>query len=73
MALVKCVDCGKQLSPTAVHCNGCNSTDPFGIKRDQERLKMQLSIVGLGVVGVVWLAFHFDLLTIDMIKNFLKR
>lgn len=32
-----CVDCGKELSPTATSCNQCQSSDPFGNKRRKMR------------------------------------
>lgn len=73
MALNACVDCGRPLSPTATGCNGCNSTDPFGAKRAADRLQMQFMIAGIVCAGLVWLAFHFDILTFEMVKNFLHK
>lgn len=71
MALNECVDCGKGLSPTAQTCGGCNSIDPFGRKRADDKLKSILMMIGIAVVAVIWLAFHFDFLTFAMVKNFL--
>lgn len=73
MALYACVDCGKKLSPTATGCNGCNSTDPFGVKRAADKLQMQLAIGGIVLLGGILTAFHFDILTFEMIKNFLHH
>ncbi|WP_152625251.1 hypothetical protein [Cellvibrio sp. OA-2007] len=72
MALVKCVDCGRSLSATATDCGGgCNSTDPFGKKRAEQKAQLVLMLVGLVVFALVFLAFHFDFLTAEMVKNFL--
>lgn len=73
MALIQCIDCGKNLSPTATDCNGCNSRDPFGSKRAEEKAKLTLTLIGAIILGVTYLAFHFELLTFEMIKNFLSN
>lgn len=73
MALYECVDCGKKLSPTATGCSGCSSTDPFGAKRAASKLQTQLMILGIFFAGGIWLAFHFDILTFEMVKNFLNH
>lgn len=46
-----CVDCGNNLSPTATQCGQCNSTDPFGTRRAEEKFK--LIMIGLIVVVVL--------------------
>ncbi len=71
MALCECIDCRKKLSPTATTCNGCNSTDPFGQRRAEEKARLILVLIGIAGAGLVWLAFHFGILTFEMIKNFL--
>lgn len=73
MALFECVDCGKKLSPTATGCNGCSSTDPFGNKRASDKLRAILMLMGLASAGLVWLAFHYDFLTFEMVKSFLNH
>lgn len=73
MALVQCVDCGKSLSSTATDCNGCNSRDPFGSKRADQKVQMILMLIGASAVGLIFLAFHFDFLTAEMVKNFLTN
>ncbi len=73
MALYECIDCVKKLSPTATTCNGCNSTDPFGKRRAEDKTKFILALIGTAGVGLVWLAFHFNILTTEMIKNFLHH
>lgn len=73
MALHECIDCGKKLSSTAVTCNNCNSTDPFGAKRAEEKLTMQMVAAAVVLIVLVFLAFHFDLITTETIKNFFKH
>lgn len=73
MALVQCVDCGKGLSSTATDCNGCNSRDPFGSKRAEQKMQMIFILIGAGVAGLILLAFYFDFLTTEMVKNFLAN
>jgi hypothetical protein len=73
MALVQCIDCGKSLSTTATECNGCKSTDPFGGRRADQKAQMFLMLFGASAVGLIFLAFHFDLLTAEMVKNFLRN
>lgn len=73
MALCKCIDCGNELSPTATGCNKCNSTDPFGIRRANVKFQNILMFGLLVLMGGIWLAFHFDILTFEMVKNFLYQ
>lgn len=73
MALIQCVDCSKNLSPTATDCNGCNSRDPFGNKRAEQKAQLTLILIGASVIGLVFLAFHFDVLTVEMVKDFLNN
>lgn len=73
MALCECIDCGKKLSPTASTCNGCNSTDPFGKRRAEEKTKLILALVAVTGAGLVWLAFYFNILTFEMVKNLLHH
>ncbi|BEM75663.1 hypothetical protein SME36J_50860 (plasmid) [Serratia marcescens] len=55
-ALKPCVDCGKGLSRTAQVCNECNSTDPFGGKRLNDKIHLYfvvaLSVVFLAGIGL---------------------
>jgi ribosomal protein L40E len=51
--LRSCVDCDNQLSPTAQVCGKCNSTDPFGIKRADEKFK----VIMLTIAILVFLSF----------------
>lgn len=72
MALLGCIDCGKQLSSTAIECNGCNSRDPFGKRRAEYKAEMMLMSLVATVLVCGLTAFYFDILTIDMLKGFLK-
>lgn len=48
-----CYDCGTELSPTAKTCGKCASTDPFGMKRADEKIKATLILIAI----VIALAF----------------
>lgn len=55
--LKHCVDCDKPLSRTAVVCNACNSTDPFGKKRLNDKIHLFFCFaVGVPVltVTILW-------------------
>lgn len=55
--LKNCVDCGKPLSVTAQSCNECNSTDPFGSKRFNDKLHatiVTVCIIAALVIGGLW-------------------
>lgn len=54
----RCVNCGKPLSVTAKSCNECNSTDPFGIKRQADKLQMYLVLAGIIAVLVIGGLWH---------------
>lgn len=71
MALQQCVDCHQQLSPTAKTCNKCNSTDPFGRARAEQKAKDRVTWFGLGLAVCVAVAFYFGFIDISTIKNFL--
>ncbi len=45
--LRSCVDCDNQLSPTAQVCGKCNSTDPFGTKRAEEKFKAIMFVIAI--------------------------
>lgn len=49
--LEHCVDCDKPLSRTAIVCNGCNSTDPFGKKRLNDKIHLYFCS-GVGVLAL---------------------
>ncbi len=48
-----CVDCGNQLSVTATGCGKCNSTDPFGKKRADQKAQLVLLLAGATIVACV--------------------
>ncbi len=64
MALTQCVDCGKGLSPTATDCNNCNSKDPFGVRRGEQKAQITLVLLLLGMIALTYLAHHFGVLVI---------
>ncbi len=51
-----CTDCNNPLSPTAKECGTCKSTDPFGVRRAEQRFQMFMFLAAL-VVGLVVFAF----------------
>lgn len=71
MPLYQCIDCKKPLSETATGCIGCSSTDPFGRRRAAQRQQMYLTLFALVVGGLLFLAFHFDVLTFAMVKGWI--
>lgn|GEM_PF-1996733 len=54
-----CVDCGNQLSVTAQGCSKCDSTDPFGKKRADQKAQLALLLVGAAIVACVAAYMHF--------------
>lgn len=54
-----CVDCGKLLSPTASSCSSCNSTDPFGARRADDKIKGMLFIVVIIAAALFFAAWKF--------------
>lgn len=57
LKLKECIDCGKPLSRTAKVCNGCNSTDPFGSKRLNDKIHRYIVtfvILILLIIGGLW-------------------
>ena len=49
-----CVDCRKLLSPTASSCGECNSTDPFGVRRAEQKFQLIMVIVALVAIVIVF-------------------
>lgn len=63
-SLQKCVDCGRELSKTATTCNNCNSTDPSGKKRLNDRIHLwvtALIVVAIIITGGLWYTGLIDL------------
>ena len=58
-----CVDCNTSLSPTAKECGKCKSTDPFGFRRAQEKQKMIMLLVGVGVAAILFAAWKITGIT----------
>lgn len=55
--LKRCIDCGKPLSVTAQVCNECNSTDPFGGTRLNNKIYwfvMTILTITALTVGGLW-------------------
>ena len=61
--LRECVDCGKALSPTAKTCSQCSSTDPFGGKRFDDKMKLG----GIAILGVVLALAYFGVINLPAI------
>lgn len=70
--LKPCLDCGNLLSPSAKACPKCNSTDPFHYDLKKRNRQTNILLLGLLFILAVFAAFYFNLLTLDMVKNFIS-
>lgn len=53
-----CMHCHKVIDADASFCSGCQSTDPFGIKRRKDKWKLNLLLAGVMVVMGLWCIFR---------------
>jgi len=66
MALVKCQDCGKEISSEAVSCPDCGRPSKTSIlestKKRSNLLALKIIIIVLLIVAVSWVFFYFVIL-----------
>ncbi|EBW5502045.1 hypothetical protein DPT48_22665 [Salmonella enterica subsp. enterica serovar Enteritidis] len=60
--LMKCVDCGKELSVTARTCSHCCSTDPFGLARKKEKREMAIVLTMCLLMLLFFVLWYFSIL-----------
>ncbi|EAV6568663.1 DUF2116 family Zn-ribbon domain-containing protein [Salmonella enterica] len=60
--LMKCVDCGKELSATAKECSQCCSTDPFGFARKKEKFEMTIVLIMFLLIFLFFVLWYFNIL-----------
>lgn len=53
-----CMHCHKVIDADASHCSGCQSTDPFGIRRRKEKWKLHCLLASVTVVMGLWCLFR---------------
>ncbi|HCL5312511.1 TPA: DUF2116 family Zn-ribbon domain-containing protein [Salmonella enterica] len=60
--LMKCVDCGKELSVTARTCSQCCSADPFGFARKKEKREMTIALTMCLLMLLFFVLWYFSIL-----------
>lgn len=53
-----CMHCHKVIDADASYCSGCQSTDPFGIKRRKDSWKLRLLLGSVMLVMGLWCVFR---------------
>lgn len=72
-ALKPCVDCGKGLSRTAQVCNQCNSTDPFGGKRLNNKIHLYFVLLVAVILLTAAALTYLDVIDpVEMFDSFIK-
>lgn len=61
-SLMKCIDCGKELSVTAKECSQCCSTDPFGFARKKEKREMIIVLIVCLSMFLFFVLWYFNIL-----------
>ncbi|GEM_PF-2773574 len=57
-----CMHCHKVIDADASYCSGCQSTDPFGIKRRKDRWKLRLLLASVMLLMGLWCIYRLGFL-----------